>query len=424
MWTERWNDRKNGWALVVPGPARERFVGTGYDILLQGFHWNSHRGCTESNGKKRSWYRILEDNAAHIRETGFTWVWFPPSSDSASADGYIPRRWNQLNTPYGSEAELRSVLTALQPVKAAADVVLNHRVGSWTGGHDFEDPPFPDNRAAVACNDRSGCGCGQPDTSEALFEAGRELDHSNPGVRDTIKAYLGKLKSLGFRGFRYDLVKGFSPRYIAEYNEATEPELTVGEFFDGDRQKITHWIDGSGGRCSAFDFPSRFLLYDACMSDEFSRLRSINYGRAVPGGLIGYWPARAVTFVDNHDTEPCRDEEHMHKNENIRHFPGRVVPMAYSYILLHPGTPCVFWPHFFDWGQPIRTMIERLVAVRKSAGIHARSAVDIREARSGLYAAVIDGKVAVKLGTKSWSPGGDWKLLLDGERCAVWGRGE
>lgn len=423
MWTERWNDRKR-WTLIVPSsPARERFVGTGYDILLQGFHWNSHRGYMESGRKTRSWYHILEENAAQIRETGFTWVWFPPASDSVSADGYIPRRWNQLNTAYGSEAELRAALAALQPVKGMADVILNHRVGVWTGGHDFEDPAFPDNRAAVTCDDNSGVGCGQPDTGEH-YAAGRELDHTNPGVRDTIKAYLHRLKSVGFRGWRYDLVKGYHPRFVAEYNEASEPEFTVGEFFDMDRQKVTHWIDGTGGRCTAFDFPTRYLLYDACMSNEFSRLRSINYGRVAAGGLIGYWPARAVTFLDNHDTEPCRDEEHIRQNSCTRHFPGRVLSMAYSYILLHPGTPSVFWPHFFDWGQPIHTMIERLIAVRKSAGIHARSVLDIREARSGLYAAVIDGKVAVKLGTASWCPGGDWKLLLDGERCAVWGRGE
>src|SRR5262249_22214173 len=51
--------------------------GNGRDILLQGFHWDSHAGVCE-NGKhgRKSWYRILKENAAAIRSAGFTWVWF------------------------------------------------------------------------------------------------------------------------------------------------------------------------------------------------------------------------------------------------------------------------------------------------------------------------------------------------------------
>ena len=63
-----------------------------------------------------------------------------------------------------------------------------------------------------------------------------------------------------------------------------------------------------------------------------------------------------------------------------------------------------------------------LMKIRKTTGLHARSRVDIHEARRGLYAANIDGQVAVKLGPHSWSPGAGWKLALDGERFAVWTR--
>jgi alpha-amylase len=60
--------------------------------------------------------------------------------------------------------------------------------------------------------------------------------------------------------------------------------------------------------------------------------------------------------------------------------------------------------------------------VRKDLGIHARSNVDIKEAKKGLYTAVIDGKVAVKLGSRSWHPGGGWHLAVDGDKFAVWTR--
>ena len=83
----------------------------------------------------------------------------------------------------------------------------------------------------------------------------------------------------------------------------------------------------------------------------------MNAGRAVPGGLLGYWPSRSVTFLDNHDTEYRRDEEHRHHNDGTRHFPGNMVEMGYSYLLTHPGIPCVFWSHYFDWGHCTRQRI-------------------------------------------------------------------
>jgi alpha-amylase len=418
---------KMPWVAVVAlppggGPAEERkYAGDGRDVLLQGFHWASHAGSPDGgpHGKK-SWYRVLRDNAATIRSAGFTWVWFPPPSDSLAPQGYIPRRWNVLNSAYGSEAELRAAIAALEPVKALADVVLNHRVGVATAGADFDDPPFPDNPAAVVRDDESGVGTGNPDTGDR-HPAGRDLDHTNPDVRAAVKGYLRRLKGVGFKGWRYDLVKGYHGRFVGEYNDASAPALSVGEFFDGDRQAVTNWIDATGDRSTAFDFPTRYLLYDAIRGDDYSRLGSVSGGRAVPGGLIGFWPGRAVTFLDNHDTEYRRDEEHRY-DDGTRHFPGKTVEQGYAYLLTHPGIPCVFWSHFFDWGEHTWWWIDRLLKVRKNTGLHAGSHVDIREAARGLYAAVVDGRVALKLGSRDWHPGGGWHRELAGDRCAVWTR--
>src|SRR5262245_63293602 len=151
-------DTRTPWVAVLSAPPGRRvaaeecpYVGDGRDVLLQGFHWHSHFGVGNSNsGEKTSWYRILARCAPAIRAAGFTWVWFPPPSDSLAPQGYIHRRWHVLDRAYSSEAELRATIGALRPVRAMADVVLNHRVGVATAGADFEGPPFPDNRAAIA----------------------------------------------------------------------------------------------------------------------------------------------------------------------------------------------------------------------------------------------------------------------------------
>jgi alpha-amylase len=408
-------------SLPVGGrnPADQRnYIGDGRDILLQGFHWASHQGSFDhATRTRKSWYRILQENASAIKAAGFTWVWFPPSSDSLAPQGYIPRRWNVLDTAYGSEAELRGAIAALESVGALADVVLNHRVGAHTPGADFADPPFPDNRAAIVRDDESGIGTGRHDTGER-HPCGRDLDHTNPDVRNAIKQYLNRLKGVGFKGWRYDLVKGYHGRFVGEYNDATEPLFSVGEFFDGDRQQLTNWLDATGGKSTAFDFPTRYLLHEACQRDDYGRLRSLNGHRVVPGGLIGFWPSRSVTFLDNHDTEYRREGDY--GAHGTRHFHGNTVEMGYAYTLTHPGIPCVFWSHFFDWGGHTRQRLERLIRVRKVTGVHARSWVDIKEARRGLYAAIIDGKVAVKLGSHHWAPGRSWQLACDGDKFAVW----
>lgn len=416
-------------AIVARSPESSRdsttakaYTGDGRDILLQGFHWPAHAGAREWNGAKKSWYRIIRDNAETIKAAGFTWVWFPPASDSLAPEGYIPRRWNVLDSAFGSEAELQGAIEALAPVKALADVVVSHRVGVATAGADFEDPPFRDNRAAVMHDNDFRTWNGKCDRREMCIP-GRQLDHTNPDVRTAVKHYLNRLKAVGFRGWRYDMAKGFDGRFVGEYNDATAPEFSVGEFFDGDRQKVTDWIDITGGRSSAFDFPTRFLLFEACTSNDYTRLRSVNAGRVLPGGLMGYWPSHSVTFVDNHDTEHRREDEHRRSNDGIHHFPGQTVAMAYAYLLTHPGVPCVYWPHYFDWDDYTRQRIERLLQVRRRHGIHSRSRVEIYEARPGLYASRIDGQVAIKLGSQPWSPGVGWQLALDGDKFAVWTHG-
>ncbi|MGL4550282.1 MAG: alpha-amylase C-terminal beta-sheet domain-containing protein [Gemmataceae bacterium] len=395
--------------------------GDGRDIILQGFHWKSHLGARNSNGATKPWWRIVRENAPAIRHAGFTWVWMPPCSDSLAPQGYIPRRWNVFGCAYGPERELKAALRALGPVGALADVVVNHRVGVHTSGADFMDPPFADNRAAICADDESGVGTGAPDTGER-HPCGRDLDHTNPDVRAAVKAYLERLRSLGFRGWRFDLVKGFAGKYVGDYVEASDPGFSVGECYETDRQRVCDWIDSADGRCAAFDFPTRYRLYDAVMRDDYTAMREDAGGKVLAGGLIGYWPSMAVTFVDNHDTEWCREAEHQANYDNTRHFPGTAAEAAYAYTLTHPGVPCVFWQHFFDWGTHARRTIERLMRLRREHDIVSTSALEIVHSGPGLYAAEVGGRVAVKLGWGDWSPGRGWRLEVSGERYAVWAR--
>jgi hypothetical protein len=64
---------------------------------------------------------------------------------------------------------------------------------------------------------------------------------------------------------------------------------------------------------------------------------SVLQGR--PPGFVGFWPSRAITFIDNHDT-----------GSTLNHwpFPANHIQEGYAYILTHPGTPCVFLDHLMQ----------------------------------------------------------------------------
>lgn len=392
--------------------------GNSQAVLLQGFHWHS------ANYSSPNWYNTLHANVADLKPMGFTHVWFPPPSDSAAAEGYLPRQLNVLSSRYGSSAELTNVVRAFtnNGIKAVADIVVNHRVGS-TGWSDLTNPNWTTH--AIVNNDECNCGLGNPDTGDG-FSAARDIDHRNVGeVQNGIISWLNHtLKPVGFSGIRFDYVKGFSPSYAGQYANAFGAEFCVGELWtdlnlnniDSHRQQIMNWIDGTGSSCGAFDFTTKGLLNDALANGNYWRLRDAS---GKPQGALGWWPAMAVTFVDNHDTGPS---ESCGNGQNHWSVPCGSVMEGYAYVLSHPGIPTVYYPHIYNWN--LKTPIAALMAARRTAGVHSTSPVAIQQATQGLYAAIISGntrQLAMKIGPNSWSPAGSgWVLQTSGNNYAVW----
>ncbi|MBI9018650.1 MAG: alpha-amylase [Phycisphaerae bacterium] len=409
------------------------YCGKNDSIILQGFHWKS---------EEFDWYKILIENASRIQQLQFDTIWLPPATTSADKQGYLPTQWYDLNSNYGSQEELKQAISALRsgprPVDAIVDIVVNHRcgLGNWA---DFRNPNFaPEgttssddirkaNQNAVCADDewaqQGGKPTGANDTG-AGFDGGRDLDHTNPLVQQTIIRWLKWLqKEVGFVGWRWDLVTGYHPRFVGIYNDATNPVFSVAEFTDASTAGLVDWINRSfglpddengqpnrtGGKSMVFDFATRALLKKALTEKDFSCLKTED-GKCA--GLIGSWPVMAVTFTDNHDTEPANHNDP---------FPADTIQQAYAYLLTHPGKPCVFWCHLFDWEPFYGETIEKLIDLRRRAALHAQSNVNIIAAQKNLYVAIVDDKIALKLGPDPWSPDSpDWSLQLQAHDLAVW----
>ncbi|KAK9165017.1 hypothetical protein Scep_000208 [Stephania cephalantha] len=388
----------------------------GREILLQAFNWESH---------KHDWWRNLETKVYDIAKSGFTSAWLPPPTHSFSREGYLPQDLYSLNSAYGSEHQLKALLQKMKQhkVRPMADIVINHRIGT-TQGHGGRYNRYDgvamswDERAVTSCTG----GLGNKSTGDN-FHGVPNIDHTQHFVRkDMLNWLLWLRNSVGFQDFRFDFVRGYAAKYVKEYIEGAKPIFCVGEYWDScnyrgsnleynqdtHRQRIINWIDGTGGLSTAFDFTTKGILQEA-IKGELWRLRD---PQGKPPGVMGWWPSRAVTFIDNHDTGST--QAHWP-------FPSSHVIEGYVYILTHPGIPSVFYDHFYDWGDSFHNQIVKLLNIRKSQDINSRSSISILEARPNLYSAMVGDKLCVKIGDEMWSPSGkEWKLATSGHRYAVW----
>jgi alpha-amylase len=403
------------------------------EILFQAFPWNA-----DVNGQKHVWYRHVTEQVPELVAAGVTHVWYPPSSRSVAPQGYMPGDLYDLGhgdelgdnrTLYGNLEELKRSLQVMKRrgIVPVMDAVLNHRTAShqedgvWNVFHHASGKAWWE-RWALCAGDYGGSGAAD---SGSDFGAAPDVDHTNPKVREDYLEWLRWMRDeVGFQGVRFDFTKGYAADYAREYAAVFEDHFSVGELwtsmnYDGDqllpdqdthRQQLADWVDGTQGEVATFDFTTKGLLQEALATDRFHWLRASD-GRA--RGFLGWWPDRSVTFVDNHDTG---------SEQGHWPFPAAKVLPGYAYVLTHPGTPTIFWDHLLRWGEGHRETITRLARLRHEQGLNRRSKLEILRAEEGLYAARVDGKVAVKLGSKPWSPGEGYQLALSGHGFAVWTR--
>lgn len=439
-------------------------------VMLQGFYWESCRHgqpayFTEYGTNK--WYVIVKDDADKIREGRFDLIWLPPPSNAGDVSaGYDPREYFNLNNSYGSFAEQRAMLEALlhDGVEPVADIVINHRAGrlKWA---DFANPDwgtwaicrsdecFSNPNSEVFNTPMNQRGAEEEKPVEYVQNGGttyqypsfRDIDHTNRTVQRDIMKYLLQLKSFGYRGWRYDMVHGYHAKRVAEYNRASQPTFSVGEYDWDKHANQRGWIwytaldqsktgeDRLRQTSSVFDFTTYFTLKD----NKGRYTAWYGYGNGI--GMVGDttdglpWKNRAVTFLENHDTGYRTDADGKpQKDHQFDSFANTwEVEQAYAQILTHPGVPCVYWKHYFDWGADLQNKILALINARKVAGIKSGSKLYTQNnaLAKGVYAAMVDGangQLYVRIGGSDddWQPQSsdyhDYREYARGTGWKVW----
>ena len=384
-------------------------------VMLQAFYWD---GYTDAQ-----WSR-LEKQVDNLSTT-FDLVWLPQSGDCGGQSmGYDDLYWfpGHYNSSFGTETELRSLITTFKNkgIGTIADVVINHRrnVSSWT---DFPMETYKGVTYQLTykdiCSDDEAASNGyqvgpNKDTGEG-WDGMRDLDHKSQNVQTNVKAYLKMLlEDLGYAGFRYDMVKGYSGEYTKLYNNDSKPQFSVGECWDSSNT-IKNWIDATDKTSAAFDFQFRYTVRNAANNSDWTQLGKQNDGNwplVSSSFSSGSYRQYAVTFVENHDTE--------YRSATAPQDPLRKDTLAANaYLLAMPGTPCVFLKHWQAYKQEIANM----VAVRKAVGINNMSKPTNMASNKDYYAVQVAGDGSKKLlcvvGTKAatYTPSNTaWKKVISG----------
>ena len=383
-------------------------------IIMQYFEW--YMDCHQN-----LWNQVKE-NAEELSKIGITALWLPPAYKGMGGkdevgysvyDVYDLGEFDQkgtIKTKYGSKDEYLNAIIALKQagIESYADIVLNHKMGAdaiqtipatkvdWTN-HNQENYQketvkvatkftFPGRKHKYSdfewnWTDFDGIDYNNQTGENAIFKfvnkkwgeevddeygnydylMGADLDFSNPRVvkecTDWGKWYLEFTK---VDGFRLDAVKhidaNFYRDWIKELRNETKKELfAVGEYWSTDVNKLHKYITETNGNISLFDVPLHYNFYNASRDENYDMSKILEHT------LVKENPCKAVTFVDNHDTQPGQALQSFVENW--------FKPIAYSIILLrNDGYPCVFYGDYYgiphDDIEPMNDL-KALIQIRK-----------------------------------------------------------
>ena len=361
--------------------------------IMQYFEW--YMDC-----KQNLWNEIAE-NAEKISKLGITALWLPPAFKGINGkdevgygvyDVYDLGEFNQkgtIKTKYGSKDEYLNCIKVLKEnnIETYADIVLNHKMGAdmlqtipatkvdWGNHYQEIDVPetvkvatkytFPGRKGKYSDFEWNwthfdGIDYDENSKQHAIFKfkdknwneavdeeygnydylMGADIDFTNQKVIEECTKW-GKwfLDFTNVDGLRLDAVKhipaSFYNKWIDEMRNKTGKELfTVGEYWSGDINKLHRYITETEGKISLFDIPLHYNFSSASKDENYDMTKILD------NTLVKDNPSKAVTFVDNHDTQP---------GQALESFVDRwFKPAAYAIVLLrNEGYPCVFYGDFY-----------------------------------------------------------------------------
>jgi alpha-amylase len=169
-------------------------------------------------------------------------------------------------------------------------------------------------------------------------------------------------------GFRLDAVKHIPAWFFVQWLKhvrayAQRDLFIVGEYWSDNIGSLNWYLGATEGQMSLVDVSLHYNFHRASKSGGNYDMR-----RILDGTLMQQHPTRAVTFVENHDSQPLQALESVVESW--------FKPLAYAIILLRrEGYPCVFYADYFGahykdrgyeiWLDSHRWLIDKFLYARK-----------------------------------------------------------
>ena len=386
-------------------------------LIMQCFDWYM-------KSEPALWASLKKD-AEKLQKVGVTSLLLPPAYKGADGikdvgygvyDLYDLGEFNQkgtVRTKYGTKKEYLEAIKAAHDagLNVYADVVLNHRIGAdeveKVSAQEFNASnryqmigegktigawtkfTFPGRKGKYSdftwnWTHFDGIDWDQDNLKKGVYKfAGKEwnkevdlengnydylmgadIDFDNREVfEELVKWAVWYVETTDVDGFRLDAVKhipaSFYRDFLYKVREITGKELfTVGEYWNGDIKVVSDYLNSIKSEASLFDVPLHYNLYHCSKAGGSYDLRTI-----LDGSLMMANPVKAVTFVDNHDTQPGQELESFIEDW--------FKPMAYAIILLRQeGYPCVFYGDYkgisHDKIKSKKQLLDKLMKLRKT----------------------------------------------------------
>ena len=373
-------------------------------------------------------WKNLKADAPHLSELGITAVWIPPcfkgtsSSDTGYGvyDLYDLGEFEQkgtVRTKYGTKDELIEAIKALHEngIQVYADIVLSHKAGSdetqtfkvieveindrnkvisepydvkgWTKftfpgrnnkysdfkwsfehftGIDYNNANEKTAVYKILGDNKDWAENVDKDFGNFDYLMFANIDFNHPDVKNEIynwfKWFVNETR---IDGVRIDAIKHLNQDFIRDFlkfikNEQGEEFYVVGEYWISNHEVLDDYLDREEHLLDLFDVSLHFNFYRASKESNNFDMRTI-----FDNSLVKTQPMFAVTFVDNHDSQPMQSLESF-VEEWFK-------PLAYALILLRKdGYPTIFHGDYYgianvEGHSPIREVIDNLIRMRRES---------------------------------------------------------
>ncbi len=389
-------------------------------VMMQYFEWYlSHQPHL---------WKVLKEDAKHLKNIGISAVWMPPAFKGIGGkqdvgygvyDVYDLGEFDAkgtICTKYGTKDEYLEAIQTLhdEGIDVYCDIVLNHKMGADANevikAHEvsqtnknqiigdeetievatiFNFPSRHDKYSDFHWNYKHFSGIDYDIITKSgktfLFQGkewNKEVDDENGNfdylmgadVDFSVLEVVEEMKKWGnwyyditkLDGVRLDAVKHISASFYKDWlknlrNYSRRDLFAVGEYWHGELNHLLNYLNEVDYQLSLFDVPLHYHFHEISHANG-----NYDMSKIFEGTLVKASPHHAVTFVDNHDTQPSQGLQSWVEDW--------FKPLAYALILLRQeGYPCVFYGDYYGIEyshiESKRTLLDQLLYLRNHYAI-------------------------------------------------------